>query len=102
MSKKLHGAALTAAVLGFQDRQSTSIRFQLDGAIAAYLAHLKAHGWRLTPREPSADMHTNARNDACPADLEDGSRGEPTWRLRFRIQWRGGWDAAPDFPGDAA
>lgn len=97
MSKKLHEDAVDVAIVAAHGRSMAAIQRE---TIRLYLAHLSAHGIKLTPREPTGAMYEAAGQYASPDDYDTDSRGEETWRARFRIQWKDAHDAA-DWPGDA-
>lgn len=80
MSKTLPEEALGLAVSAWAWGMlgSANHRDAIAAAITAYLRHLKAHGVKLTPREPTTDLAQQY------ADL-----------------WDELWTAAPDWPGDA-
>ena len=52
----LHDEAVEAATDRYYRVQSPSPERCMDGAIRAYLAHMAAAGWKLTPREATVRM----------------------------------------------
>lgn len=86
MSKKLHSEAFRAAYKAVMDLDASSpAEADMLVGIEAYLAHLAAHGWKLTPR-----TFTRAMDEAAY-----GASPYP-WTEAYQAAW----DAA-EWPEDA-